>query len=974
MQEERVRLTSTDSVNSVNKEAFVNVELQQHTKVFPFPSVSETIDQREVFEQERENSTKYRLILTINPYCTNVLFNAVTEIVQHEGTNEKDKLIIASDSGIRPSIKNYTIQGKANDVTNTDMVRNTEYANGDDPLVYHCGYDIFNNHILRNQSFKLVNPLTSNSYKFQNTSDQSQVKNNFNTIRDIMRYSDGKEIKLTRRTDVKTIQGVENLDSQNYARHLYLKDDILSLIDSINVNMSEQNGWWGFYNRSSIASCKYDGDEWNDMKISKIFNGKYFDGSQEQEHMACEFIEMYPDSTLYSFNPKYNVLQNREEQNWDICITYPYDKDDGKDKILINGSTDELDNDGNPIYVNGLLLASYKQTKGTSGQDILLFRSLVKHNLKVGDKFKLFYSPRNYNAESHFKEIKDRQFEVVNIGNLEGDYLDYYFYINDINDLKEILGYGDDEKINSEDFYFRFIKVINDRDCKYYYRKFKKLPNFKFKKTELTEDVASDRQKFEEYVSANCEDLNKKGMLLFQKEQYPLAFAKTIYNDSITQVTFTDTIEIDKIKDNLGRPLTELFVTIIKRNKGHELWYKMSKTKRDLENIEFSHCFGTLNSGLEIHAERSDDVVLINTRSRISDCTVITTTDGELLDEDITIEDDVFYGDVVELDTYNMVENVLSDVHFRFNTEQREHDFSGNELNCGKFIYDEIMGDDYDHDRENKNHNKSGWDCVKNDMDDLNVKPTTYRPEGYHYKAHYPIKVREFGSMRQGSHKDITISSCRPRQAGGMFIEVVSTLRSGANSGNIVYLCDDMKQEMIPLTINSVLSNVRFLVNPMNPANSSDENYKNIFEICNGLLYSERVISEVMEKWVDEDGNVHFAEEEEKGTTIKDYGMPKYVLRLKNYDIPSYAYKVATNVYLWRDVLNVGNKDTVELTEYPFANGHFYINKDINFFLKRQDPFGYNGLYSESKNPNDIYGNVKKTSNYEYKDEENRIC
>lgn len=986
MQEEYIRLTSTDSVNSVNKEAFVNVELQQHTKVFPFPSISETIDQREVFEQEREDSTKYRLILTINPYCTNVLFNAITEIVQHEGTNEVGKLIIASDSGIKPSIKNYTIQGKTDNVTNTDMVRNTEYANGDDPFVYHCGYDIFNNHILRNKSFKLVNPLTGNSYKFQNTTDKNKIKNNFNTIRDIMRYSDGKEIKLTRRTDVKTIQGVENSDSQNYARHLYLKDDILSLIDSINANMSEQNGWWGFYNRSSIASCDFKKNEWQDMKISKIFNGKYFDGSQEQEHMACEFIEMYPDSTLYSFNPKYNVLQNREEQNWDICITYPYDKDDGENKILIKGSTDESDNDGKPIYVNGLLLANYKQTKGTSGQDILLFRSLVKHNLKVGDKFKLFYSPRNYKAESHFKEIKDRQFEVVNIGNLEGDYLDYYFYINGINDLKEILGYGEDEKINSEDFYFRFIKVINDRDCKYYYRKFKKLPNFKFKKMELTEDVASDKEKFEKYVSENCKDLNNDDMLLFQKEQYPLAFAKTIYNDSITQVTFTDTIEIDKIKDNLGRPLTEIFVTIIKRNKGHELWYE--KSKKDLENIEFSHCFGTLNSGLEIHTEWSDDIVLKNTRAKISDCTVITTTDGESLDKDITIEDDVFYGDVVELDTYNMVENVLSDVHFRFNTEQREHDFNNDDdLNCGKFIYDEIMGDDYDHDRGNKNDNKSGWHCAQYDMDCINdtgveeeeqicdnvdlAKRTTYRPEGYHYKAHYPIKVREFGSMRQGSHKDITISSCRPRQAGGMFIEVVSTLRSGANSGNIVYLCDDMKQEMIPLTINSVLSNVRFLVNPMKP---NDDNYKNIFEICNGLLYSERTIEEFMEKWVDEDGNEHFAEEHEKGTTIKDYSMPKYVLRLKNYDIPSYAYKVATNVYLWRDVLNVGNKDTVELTEYPFANGHFYINKDINFFLKRQDPFGYNGLYSESKYPNDIYGNVKKTSNYEYKDEKNRIC
>lgn len=991
MQEEYIRLTSTDSANSVNKDAFVDVELQHHTKVFPFPSISETIDQREVFEQEREKSTQYRLILTINPYCSNVLFNAVTEIVQNEGTDENGKLIIANKNGITPNISDYTIQGKTANVTNTDMVRNTEYANGEDPFVYHCGYDIFNNHILRNETFKLVNPLVSGkSYKFQNTSDQSQVKNNFNTIRDIMRYSDGTEIKLTRRIDVNTIQGVENSNSNNYARHLYLKDDILSFVDSANINLTEQNGWWGFYNRSSIASCKYEGNEWNDMKISKIFNGKYFDGSQEQEHMACEFIEMYPDSTLYSFNPKYNYSQNREEQNWDVCITYPYENDDSNDKVLIKGSLDKQNNNGDTIYVNALLLASYKQTKGTSGQDIILFRSFVKHNLRPGSKFKLYYSERNSKSQSHFKEIENRQFEVVNIGNLEGEYLDYYFYINDVNDIKQILGYADDERIPSEDYYFRFVKVVNDRDCKYYYRKFRKLSNLKFKREELTDEIVADKERFEEYVTQNCRKTQNENseMLLFQKEQYPLAFAKTIYDDSITQITFTDTIDIDKFTDNLGRPLTELYITILKRNKGRDLWYKTTKTTNDLKNIEFSHCFGKLNSGLEVHTEWSDDAVIRKERSEIGDCTLITTMEGGALDEDITIDkSDIFYGDVVELDTYNMTENVLSEVHFRFNTEQREHDFINSELNCGKFIYDEIIGDDYDHDMHGENNNKSGWHCAQYDMDCINdtgveeeeemcdnvdlAKRTTYRPEGYHYKAHYPIKVREFGSMRQGSHKDIIISSCRPRQAGGMFIEVVSSLRSGVNSNDIVFLCDDETQQMIPLTVNSVLSNVRFLLNPIK---YGSENYKSIFEIIEGLLYSERVISEVMEKWVDEDGNENFAEESDIGRQIKDYGKPKYILRLKNYEIPSYAYKVATNVYLWRDVLNVGNKDVVELTEYPFANGHFYINKEINFFLERQDPFGNNGLYLQSKIPNDIYGNVKKTSNYVYKDEEHRVC
>ena len=78
---------------------------------------------------------------------------------------------------------------------------------------------------------------------------------------------------------------------------------------------------------------------------------------------------------------------------------------------------------------------------------------------------------------------------------------------------------------------------------------------------------------------------------------------------------------------------------------------------------------------------------------------------------------------------------------------------------------------------------RDGFVCVENEIED-----TTKRPEGYHYKAHYQIKVREFGSMRQGSHRDIKISSCRPKQANGMLIEVVSSLRSGVNSGDIVFV------------------------------------------------------------------------------------------------------------------------------------------------------------------------------------------
>lgn len=977
MQDKRIRLGSTDSVNSVDRENFLDVEIKQHTKVFPFGNVIDTIDQRQQFETERENCTKYRLILTVNPYCSNILFNTVTEIVQNEGsdkTNNEDKLRFVNNNINGISVTDtgeYKIKGKSEKVTNVDMVRNTEYANGRSPFVYHCGWDIFNNHILRNQTFKLVNsyktkPIVTfttkdkdgNVIKDKDGKDIEQNVNVFNTIRDFMRDANGDNIKLHRRTDINTI------DTDKTNKRLYLGDDVLSFEDSMNANIYEQNGWFGFNNRSSIVTTEWKDEikEWKDMQTAKVFN--------DEDSLACGFIEMYPDSSLYSFSPKYNKFQNREEHNWDICITYPYKNDYGyeynKDtnKIDLNKKNIKLivtktsDNE----IINALLLANVTKTKGTSGQDILLFRSFVKHNLKTGDKFKLFYS---FDKET-YTEIKDILFEVVNIGNLESEYQDYYFYINNIQDVYDNIG-----NENLDVYSFRFIKVVNNRECKYYFRKFKKLPNFKFKKRDLTDEDVFKEGELDNYIKDNCMDTNNEKMLLFSKEQYPLAFSNTVYGDGNTQIVFTDSIDIDKLTDNLGRPITELYITFIKRNKGHDAWYKTEHTQQELKEIEFSHCFSKVISGLKIHNELGDSDELKDLRKELNDITCITTNDKDssgnnidiLFDEDIDIDNtDEFYGDLVELNQGTMKETVLSDVCFRFNTEQREN---GTFAKCGKYVYDAIITDDYDLD---------GFVCDANELDEKNI----IRKEGYYYKAHYPIKVREFGAMRQGSHKEIKVSFCKPKQSNGMFIEVVSTLRSGVTSGSIVYLYDTEQnnKKVAELTVNSVQSSVRFLLNTMKRKDANYTpifDYISIFDIVKGLLYSERVVKKG-EKWTNEYGLEEIAEGDD--IKVKDYSQPKYIMRLKNIDIPHYAYEVGenSNVFLWRDVLNVGNKDTVELTEYPFANGHFYINKEINFFLKRQDPFGYNGLYASELYPNDIYGNVKEENIYEYKDETNVVC
>ena len=61
---------------------------------------------------------------------------------------------------------------------------------------------------------------------------------------------------------------------------------------------------------------------------------------------ACEFIDLYPDRTLFSFLPKYNKYRKRAEKNWDYCITYPKSKDSKKVSEVCGVPTGITENNG----------------------------------------------------------------------------------------------------------------------------------------------------------------------------------------------------------------------------------------------------------------------------------------------------------------------------------------------------------------------------------------------------------------------------------------------------------------------------------------------------------------------------------------------------------------------------------------------------------------------------------------------------
>ena len=88
MDTRKVYLEENRNVNSVNKENFVGVNLTTKSKLLPYNNISDILNLNELYTEERNSCRKYRLILTVNPICTNILFNYRTEVVRHEGSDD----------------------------------------------------------------------------------------------------------------------------------------------------------------------------------------------------------------------------------------------------------------------------------------------------------------------------------------------------------------------------------------------------------------------------------------------------------------------------------------------------------------------------------------------------------------------------------------------------------------------------------------------------------------------------------------------------------------------------------------------------------------------------------------------------------------------------------------------------------------------------------------------------------------------
>ena len=857
--ERKIFLEKNRSRNSVNTSSIISTDIERKTRLMQGGNILGDFSLFEQYNIERDSCNKFRLIFVVNPICSNVLFNINTEVVKDEGSPSP---IVLGNRGINKvdiNGGNNKIQN-SKPITRIQAIRDTEYShpnNGE--FVYHCGTDIFNNHMLRNNGFVHVNKM--------NSSSKGECAPVYNTLSDFVRDGEGNIVNGA--IDQNSVKPTVPL-------HLYRYDNTLTIKNAFLNKLKEKDGWFGFYNPGNINIETNETDSATTVNLMMANN------------KPCEFIDMYPDRSLYSFIPKYNKYRDRIEKNWDYCITYPAEKDIDMVDEICGGH-------------GGAMAAQITSGHNSSSVEVINCRSYFKHTLKVGDMISVYY----YDGDE-FKKY-GKKVKVTSIGNYDGSEAERYFAIR-ANDVSSIY-----DKLFDGGFYYK--KLVGGEECEYYFRIYKKLKN---------PDGTNLRS-----------DINK------------LAYAENIYGDREAQIVYTDDINIEGLYDHMGRPVSEIYLTVVKRNAGYNIWYPQGVGIYDEninygdERIEFSHCFGKLTSGVDFGTDPNAPFdynirylhnIDINTVALVCHSTL--NSDGgehvlgsvieegipNTIEDDITIEQDYFYGDVVEFNKYYYTETEISPVFFRFNTAQREYVSSLYRA----FFHEKFKSDDYD---LTEMGSLKGFKTDENDntfsttVKDGNIynTPGNLCPEGYFYNPHTKIALRE--------------------NADG-----VKRIRAKKiNYINLVADYNITKQNETTVNI-TVPTSYGFI-------NNDHIAFCDKGGVSEGVAYNSRVIWGTVTSVNGTRLTISF----EGNPFNSDFSLidPRAAGTSRRFEayyceeaVPLYAaFNSSMSSFVWKEFSKPSEmRQDMELYDTPFSNGRFYIEKNITFFLKRQDPYGDFGL------------------------------
>lgn len=362
-----------------------------------------------------------------------------------------------------------------------------------------------------------------------------------------------------------------------------------------------------------------------------------------------------PDITKAGFCNYFDMEPKRERFSF-IPDTQPFHSNQGLVKNWEITITYPYSIDSGHTMVNNGLSIIEDIPVVISDREMTAFGIPCLHNLNVGDVVRIS-GTTGYDGE-HI---------VVRTGLDNGDMKSYYFVI----DLPPTGNIGANSK---------FKRVFGGFESEYYFRLFKKI------KTRNSPIIEVD-----------------------DYEIYKLAFSENAYYDSLTQFVFNEDIDTNNLVDNLGRPLSELYLTILKTS-SNDLFTEI------LTGLETPHMDFLNTSPTNTYLQKIPVINKIHGGGYTSSS--LPYPSHLPLETGLTINSNIFYGDLVEFNKAEVKETVLGEIAHRFNTKNRETNPSMN------------------------------FAVSSGITDTINLGP---RQEGYFYKPHNLLKIRDFSSyVEQG--------------------------------------------------------------------------------------------------------------------------------------------------------------------------------------------------------------------------------
>lgn len=347
------------------------------------------------------------------------------------------------------------------------------------------------------------------------------------------------------------------------------------------------------------------------------------------QYNEFDFIRTDYNNVGYTQPPNEHLLfvpKSASTYNWNIFLSYPYENDYNKSLQAVDKNTLQtlswVSGDGIPFVIQSTI---------SNGQNNISFRCPVKHGVKSGEfiKIKFDSSPFSYNGQEIF-QVESTGLETYGSN-------EYILNLTDVGYTGTTFGNGRTGT---------FKRVILDSSTadtvsKYYVRKHKILTD--------VDDCVLAKAGFEENIFGLKKKYESSGFTPNYTARVSIKEGSQSYTTS-----FNKDIDIDGLLDNLGRPITQLFFTVIW--KGYFGW----TTGAIKQGYEF-------NLPLKPNNLPSDWWRLTNTLSNTQFTTNNYVNSGYTFFYVESLKsDDVLEGDLCEWNDFEQTERVISEIYHKF--------------------------------------------------------------------------------------------------------------------------------------------------------------------------------------------------------------------------------------------------------------------------------------------------------------------